>query len=104
MRRGTTPTLKFSLFNKDKTNFDTSLIENIRVTFAQKGVIVLEKFIAECEIADNAVSVSFTQEETLLFDAAALVEIQLKIKTNGATISHDPLRIPCGRILSEEIL
>ena len=104
MRRGTTPTLKFSLYNKDGSNFDTSLVENIRVAFAQKGVLVIEKDIKECEIVDNIVSITLSQEETLLFDYNAFVEIQLKVKASGAAISHDPLRVPCGKILSEEVL
>ena len=104
MRRGTTPTLKFSLFNKDGTIFDTSLVEDIRVTFAQKDVPIIEKAIEDCEIVENTVSVTLTQEETLLFDYHTWVEIQLKVKGSGATISHDTLHIPCGKILSEDIL
>lgn len=104
MRRGTTPTLKFSLFNKDETDFDTSLVENIRVTFAQKGAPIIEKDIGECEIVGNTVCVTLSQEETLLFDYHTWVEIQLKVKMSGAAISHDPLHVPCGKILSEEVL
>lgn len=105
MRRGTTPTLKFSLYNKDKSKFDTGLVENIRVSFAQKGTLVMEKDIKECEIVDNTVRVTLSQEETLLFDYNAFVEMQLKIKTQGEkVVATSPVRVACGKILCEEII
>lgn len=105
MRRGTTPTLKFSLYNKDGSNFDTNLVENIRVAFAQKGVLIIEKDTDACDLVGNTVSVTLSQEETLLFDYNAFVEIQLKIKTQGErVVATDTIRVACGKILCEEII
>lgn len=105
MRRGTTPTLKFSLYNKDGSVFDTALVERIRVSFAQKGNLVMEKDSDDCKLTDNIVRVTLTQEETLLFDYNAFVEMQLKIKTQGErVVATSPIRVACGKILCEEII
>lgn len=74
---GTTPTHTFTL------PFDVSLVKTIKVIYAQKGVQVLCKRGEGCQLDGKKVVTRLTQEETFLFDCRELVQIQLRILTNG---------------------
>lgn len=99
MRRGTTPKLTFTL------PFETYFIEDLVITFEQGGEAVLEKRMGECFLIDNSISVTLTQEETLLFSHEKAVKIQVKIKdTSRGVIASNIITKSCGEILNEEVL
>lgn len=99
MRRGTTPTHTYTL------PFDSALISKLRITYKQRDETVLTKSEEDVEIAGNSVSVTLTQEETLMFDERSMVEIQLKVLTTaGDVLATDVYTIHPLRILDEEVL
>ena len=75
MIRGSTPTHTFTL------PFDTSLVDEVQITYAQCESIVLVKNTDGCTLSGNEVKVKLTQEETLGFDHKQYVKIQLKVLT-----------------------
>jgi hypothetical protein len=98
MIRGTTPTHIFNL------PFDTALIDKIKITYAQNGVVVLTKEKADCKIDGNAVTVRLTQEDTLKFDASR-VQIQVRVLTTGGdALASVIVTKPCEEVLEEGVL
>lgn len=100
MRRGTTPRFRFTLPFDIKSN-----VSDLRVTFEQNGVTVLEKRLEDCTCEGDTLLVWLTQEETLGFKAGTSVKVQLKaLENDGNVISHEPKSISCKEILNEDIL
>ena len=98
MIRGTTPTHTFNL------PFDTALIDKIKITYAQNGVVVLTKEKADCSFEGNAVTVKLSQEDTLKLDASR-VQIQVRVLTTGGdALASDIVTKPCGEVLEEGVL
>lgn len=98
MNRGTTPTHIFTMS-------DTSIIKEIKITYAQKNVVVLEKRTEDCIIEVGKVFVRLTQEETFKFSHNSLVDIQIRILTHddNALISQI-ITVPVGVCLDNEVL
>lgn len=63
MRRGTTPTFTFT------ADMDCSQLDKLDISFAQRDEVVLSKGLADCVISGNEITVSLTEEDTLLFDS-----------------------------------
>lgn len=98
MIRGTTPTHTYHM------PFDTALIDKIKITYAQNGVVVLTKEKADCKIDGNAVTVRLTQEDTLKFDASR-VQIQVRVLTTGGdALASDIVTKPCKDVLEGGVL
>lgn len=98
MIRGTTPTHTYNL------PFDTALIDKIKITYAQNGVVVLTKEKADCKIDGNAVTVKLSQEDTLKFDASR-VQIQIRVLTTGGdAIASDIKIVSCSDVLEGGVL
>ena len=99
MTQGTTPLHTFVL------PFDTSVIQSVRVSYEQKGKIVLEKETNSFEKTTNALALTLTQEETLLFDALVPVRIQLHIlTTGGSALASKPKDVPVYILLSKKVI
>ena len=97
MIRGTTPTLEFFL------PFDTGVLAEAYITFAQGGEVVLEKTLNDCEAVKNVLSIKLTQAETLALKAGSFTEIQIKAKTtDGDVIASNIMRESTERILKED--
>ena len=62
MIRGTTPTHTFNI------PFDTSMVKEVKILYAQDVVKILEKKNGDCVLAGQSISVTLTQEDTFLFD------------------------------------
>ena len=100
MRRGTTPTLTFT------TPYAGDLIADGYITFNQRGKTVVEKRLTDAgvTITDYKISVEFTQEETLAFNAlpSAPAEAQIRvIMTDGTRTASNVVDIPICRILKD---
>lgn len=99
MRKGTTPTHIFEV------PFNTDMIAEAEIVYAQFGEIVLEKYTDDCEMSGNEITVTLTQEETFLFDDSAGVEVQLRILTQGDdALASDIIHVSCEKCLSDEVL
>lgn len=99
MNIGTTPTHTFKL------PFNTKVIKELKITYAQDGQIKLEKKIQDCTLNEDEVSIKLTQEETFLFDAIKNIEVQMRILTQvGDALSSDIRIIGAKRCLDSEVL
>ena len=72
MRRGTTPTVTFNL------PFDSGMIKNVEVYFAQDDSLVFEKDMNDCVLSGSTLAVTLTQAETLSLDDELKVEMQAR--------------------------
>lgn len=99
MKLGATPKHTFTL------PFDTSIIKELKITYAQEKKTILEKYLKDCEIKGNEVSLTLSQEETLLFVEKLTVEIQVRVLTQGGEVlTSDIHTIRAERCLDREVL
>ena len=100
MRRYTTPKHIYNL------PFSTSLIDKLRIVYAQNETIILSKEVTECQLEDNTVTLTLTQEETALFDCKKqFTEIQMHIlTTSGQSLVSRPLKVSVEKCLDEGVL
>lgn len=100
MRRFTTPTHTFELID-----FDVSLIERIKITYAQGGKVILEKRDSEISVKDSKAVIRLTQEDTAKFSMGKAVDVQVRILTKGGdAIASAPKTIPLLDVLDDEVL
>lgn len=86
MRRGTTPTLTFT------TPYAAELVESGYISFSQRGTDVLDIPLSNqaVTIADNSISVTLTQEQTLAFTTADVLKIQIRaILASGKAVASN---------------
>ena len=99
MFRATTPTHIFAL------PFDTSLLQEIRITYQQNERTVLQKTEADCTLTENEIKVTLSQEETLLFTSGKRVSIQLRVLTTaGQVMASEIEKVSVKACLDEEVL
>ena len=99
MRLGTTPKHTFTLL------FETSLIQDLKITYSQNKKIILEKHLADCEVDKNSVSYKLTQEETFLFANDVNVECQVRVlTTTGDALASNIRIVTAERCLDREVL
>jgi hypothetical protein len=99
MIRGTTPTHVFQL------PFETKLLKEVRISYAQDNKIVMEKKTEDCKMEGDTISVTLSQEETLLFSHGSVVELQLKVSTEAGNCLATPIiRKHIDEILNQEVL
>lgn len=99
MTRGSTPTHIFNF------PIATSLIKQIRITYAQGDKVILTKTEADCVLEDKKAILKLTQQETLSFDHTILVEIQVKALTvNGDVLISKIENKSVDRVLDDEVL
>lgn len=99
MIKGTTPTLEFEL------PFEASLVKNAYVTLAQKGVIVINKPLKECDHDSNVIQVKLTQEDTIRLSELDTVEIQIRVLTTyDEALASEIWTTTAERILYEGII
>lgn len=81
MRRGTTPTLTITV-----TGLNVDDLKTIKVTFEQRGkLITKETKDVTVDAENNAISVPFTQEDTLAF-GEGYVNVQIRgLLADGTT-------------------
>lgn len=99
MIRGTTPTHTFKL------PFDTEMVRNAMVIYAQNDVVVLEKEAQDCAMQGDEISVTLSQNDTLKFDCHSKVQIQLRVLTMGGdALASDVYVVSVGKCLNDEVL
>lgn len=99
MIRGTTPTHIFEI------PIDSSLLKQVQITYAQGGINLLVKTIEDCVLDGNSISVTLSQEETLMFSHKKDVEVQIRVLTKDGTAMATTVRqVDVGRVLNEEVL
>ena len=102
MIRGTTPTHVF------KIPLDVSLIEKLRVSYAQDGKVLITKQNSDQNVTleGETVKVRLTQEETLLFDhSKSIAYVQIRVKTTGGEVlSSRIMNFNVFEALNDEVL
>lgn len=99
MIRGTTPTHTFNI------PFDTSMVDEVKIVYAQDDQVVLEKDTTDCVLGAQTISVTLTQEDTFLFDHKKAVEVQLRVLTPGGDVlASIPEKVGITKCLDNEVL
>lgn len=99
MIRGTTPTHIFNI------PFDTSLVDEIKITYAQEDEIILIKGTTDCTLENSTISVTLSQEDTFKFDHTKAVQIQVRILTvNGEAFASIVEKVGVSKCLDDEVL
>ena len=100
MRRGTTPTLVFTV----EPVLDLSTLAEAWLTIYQAGEVAT-KTLPDLTQTEAGFSVTLTQEETLRLCAGAGCRIQLRAATGqGAALASNILRVPVAGILKDGII
>jgi hypothetical protein len=99
MIRGTTPTHMFNI------PFDTSLVDEVKVTYAQDDDIILTKGTSDCVLDGSAIKVTLSQEDTFKFDCKKRAQVQLRILTkSGEALASVVEHIGVAKCLDTEVL
>ena len=100
MRKGTTPTLVFTL------DLETALLKSIYLTL-QQGTLQVTKTGEEMRLLEDgcSVAVTLTQEETLQFVAGQFVSVQVRAVTqNGEAVATNILDVPMEAVLLDGVI
>ena len=101
MRRGTTPTHTFEL----PPELNGSLIAKAMVIYSQNDKEVFNKKTEDCDIGDNYIRVTLSQEDTFKFSCKKNVEIQLRIVTHdGKASTSDVIVRNVYKCLNDEVM
>lgn len=96
MIRGTTPVLEFTL------PFSTSNLTDAYISFAQRGIVVIEKTIADCDCEGNVMRLKMTQKDTLSLHENRVTEIQIRVKTiEGDALASEIICVDTDKILKD---
>ena len=99
MKIGATPRHTFTV------PFSTGLIKELKITYAQDNKTVLEKYLADCEVEENSVSYSLTQEETLKLADCCEIEMQIRLRTtNGEALASQIIKAFVEEILKDGVI
>lgn len=98
MRRGTTPTHRFSV------DLDLTSADEIYLTYRQ-GCKTLEKTKDDLTVTPEVVEVALSQEETLLFCDKEKILIQFRVKfPDQTTVASNIIQTTIGEILKEGVI
>lgn len=99
MIKGTTPTHTFSI------PVEADMVKEAMIIYAQDDNEVFRKETAECEMNGKTISVTLSQEETLMFNHARNVQIQIRLLTiEGAALASHIIVVSVGKVLCEEVI
>ena len=97
-KRGSTPINIFRV-NVDLTN------ATVFVTYAQGGVVKIEKTGDDLIVTEDTISTTLTQEDTLKLESNQLVEMQIRyIKPNGIADGSNIVTASVGKILKDGLI
>ena len=88
--QGTTPTITFNL------PFDVSTIKNCEIYFGQNDELLVTKGYNDCVLSGTTLSVTLKQKDTLQFDPAEKLQIQVRFRFNDDSV--DATEIIKGKI------
>ena len=104
MRRGTTPTLTFTL------PFSTEGMDVLNLAFSQKdsrghNILVLQKTLKDVTLDVYTVTTTLTEEETLkLSEKLGLLEIQIRCGFGDAKLTSNIIEVEVERILKDGVI
>lgn len=99
MIQGTTPTHIFNI------PFDTSLVKEVKIIYAQDDSIIFTKTIDDCVLEDKTIRTTLTQKDTFLFTTGKEVQIQLRVLTKkDVALASVIKKVSCCKCLDNEVL
>ena len=101
MRRGTTPSLTFT------TPYTADLITGGWISFMQHKKIILDIPLTDASVSieDRAITVTLTQDQTLLFDSTDLAKAQIRATLiSGKAVASNIVAIPIGAIIKNGVI
>lgn len=99
MRRGTTPTHKFT------TDVDLTSAVVLYVTYTQGAKTIIEHDIDDCEIAADYIQTQLTQEETLKVADKSSVKIQIRARlADGEAVASNIMSASPEEILKDGVI
>lgn len=98
MYRATTPKHTFKL------PMDTSLIDALIISYAQRGKVIFEKRIEDVDMEGDTITVTLTQEETNLFSKNNMAQVQLRVKVGGYVHASEIMEIKVNNVLNDEVM
>ena len=99
MIRGTTPQHTFTI------PFDVSLAKEVMIIYAQNDVEVFRKTTEDCQMYGKTISVTLTQEDTLLLNHKHNVQIQVRLLTNdGKALVSNVKLVSVRKCLNSEVM
>lgn len=99
MVQGTTPKHTFIL------PFSSDAVKECEIIYQQNSKTVLTKTESDCDMEENEISLKLTQEETFLFSAAVVVDIQIRVKTfDGEVLASRIAQVSVEKCLSNEVM
>lgn len=99
MRRGTTPTHEFT------TDINLTSAEVLFITYKQGEKKIIEKDIGAVDIAEDKVTTSLTQEETLKVKPAGTVKIQIRARLeDGSAVASNIMTASPEDILKDGVI
>ena len=98
MRRGTTPTLKFTL------PYEIA-VSSLYITFMQRGRTILEKTIDDVTLDGKTINVELTQDDTLTFTAGQPISIQIRIRdTENKAVASQIIETTAEEVLKDGVI
>lgn len=99
MIRGTTPKHTFTI------PLDAENVAEVMIIYAQDDAEVFHKETKDCEMTGRTISVTLSQEDTLLFDHTRNAQIQLRLlTTEGVALASHIIVLTVGKLLSDEVI
>ena len=75
------------------------------ITYSQKGAVILEKEVSQCEFGDGVVSVTLSQEDTLKFSDCTSVQIQIRARLeNGIATKSNIIQTITDNVLKDGVI
>lgn len=98
MKRGTTPTLTFGV------DIPTANISVLNVALSQNGNVVIEKVLGDCDVTDNEIAVTLTEDETLKLKDG-YVQMQIRVyMADGKKLASNIMSTTVDKILKDGVL
>ena len=99
MPKGTNP------WNTYKIPFDTSIVDKVRIVFAQRDGLKIKKTEKDAEMEGNTVKVRLTQEDTFRLNENLPVEHQIRVRTKaGDVFKSQVFTFTLTKCLDKEVL
>ena len=95
--RGTTPIHSYEL------SCNVSDIQELSITYSQKGKTVIKKKLSDCTKEENIIRVKLEQEETLAFIPNVNATAQIKALIQGQVVATDEYILGVKEILDTEV-
>ena len=96
MTRGTTPT------HIIETDISLADVEALYITYSQRDKVIIEKSLEDVEINGHLINIKLTQEDTLSFNDADEVLIQIRARlSDGTAVASNLMRTDVKKILKD---